>query len=136
MPQENGEIVKSNCHSPEINSFGICFLPDVLTRYKIKFSTRSTTQEVISLCKLSRICLVDAASAALILLLFKLLLSLCICCGNRSNGACVGDRFGWHKFNKDSRNAFSDCSSHNAGGTAASLYLFNMNYKYYNLLRA
>lgn len=38
---------------PDMNSFGICFLPDVVTRYRVKSSILRTTQEVISFCRLS-----------------------------------------------------------------------------------
>lgn len=114
-------------YSPEINSFLACFLPAVVTRCSVKFSMRSTTQDVINLDKLSKICFVDAAWAALLLLIFELVSlfgSVAACCGDeRSSGGCVGARFGWHRSSNDSRNLFSDCSSHSAGGTAASLYL-------------
>lgn len=97
-----------------MNSFGICFLPDVVTRYNVKFSIRSTTHDVI---KLSIIFFVDCICLA------KLLLKLGLfsfdgdgCCGGeRSNGAWLGARFGVHKSNKDSRNAFNDCCNHSAG---------------------
>lgn len=59
------ETKSEEIHLPDINSFGICFLPAVETRYRVKFSMRRTTQEVINLCKLSSICFVDAACAAL-----------------------------------------------------------------------
>lgn len=72
---------------PEINSFGIDFLPDVVTRYSIKFSIRSTTHAVINLLKLSKICFVEAACAALGLFIFVKLSLDVICCGDdRSNG--------------------------------------------------
>lgn len=38
---------------PDMNSFGICFLPDVVTRYRVKSSILKTTQEVISFFRLS-----------------------------------------------------------------------------------
>lgn len=113
-------------NSPDMNSLGISFLPDVVTRYSVKFSMRSTTHEVINLLKLSRICLVEAACAKLLWLTFELLslVGMVLVCGDvRSNGWCVGARFGWHKSNRLSRKANRDCSSHNAGGIAASLYL-------------
>lgn len=77
---------------PDINSLGICFLPAVDTRYNVKFSMRRTTQEVINLCKLSKICFVDAACAALgTIPKFKL---LSLVDGFRSNGECVAVRSG------------------------------------------
>lgn len=41
----------------------------------------------------------------------------------RSSGACGDGRFGFVKLSNSSRNELSDCSSHSAGGTDASLYL-------------
>lgn len=68
-----------------MNSFGIDFFPDVVTRYKMKLSMRNTTHAVISLLKLSKICLVDAACAALVL--FEALSLDGVCCGeDRSSG--------------------------------------------------
>lgn len=40
--------------SPEINSLGICFFPEVVTRYNVKSSTRKMTQADISFDKLSK----------------------------------------------------------------------------------
>lgn len=94
-------------------------MPDVVTRYNVKFSIRSTTQEVI---KLSIICLVNAVLAAKLLFTFELLSfgGVAWCggvagCGDRSNGGCADTRFGRYKSNKDSRNAFNDCCSQSAG---------------------
>lgn len=119
------------CHSPEINSLGIAFLPDVVTRYNVKSSMRNTTHDVINLYKLWRICLVAAASAILLPLpdgvpapMPPPTLPLSLAWGSRSNGACVGERFGWQKSSNASRNVSSDCCSHNAGGAAVCLYLF------------
>lgn len=72
-----------------MNSLGISFLPDVVTRYSVKFSMRSTTHDVINLLKLSRICLVAAACAKLLWFIFELLslAGMLVACGEvRSNG--------------------------------------------------
>lgn len=153
-----------------MNSFGICFLPDVVTRYRVKSSILRTTQEVISFCRLSStrrlagesgtappLCtdelllpdcgiVVDGFEAIVDPLLLpggvcggvdgtfddlivrKRWSSICISTRSsidyRSRGACDAGRLGWLRFSNDSRNELRDCSSHRAGGTAASLYLW------------
>lgn len=42
---------------PDTNSLGICFLPDVVTRYNVKSSMRNTTQALINFAKLSSVVL-------------------------------------------------------------------------------
>lgn len=113
-----------NCENqPEMNSFGICFFPEVVTRYNVKSSILRITQLVISFERLSRTC-------------FFIGDGICACVGVdapdwwpfrgfgvRSSGACVGGRFGLLSVNSVSLKLFNDCSSHIAGGTLASLYL-------------
>lgn len=109
-------------HSPEINSFGICFLPAVVTRYNVKSSILKITHAVINFDRLSRTRLFVGESSNWSD--FDKPTGFCDTMGDRSSGAWVGGRFGWLKFNNDSLNVFKDCSNHKAGGTAASLYLW------------
>lgn len=146
--QKVQEIVKSNQKklikkmenpkkfSPDINSFGICFFPDVVIRYNEKSSTLSTIQDVINLAKLFITCcfvgdigVLGDWSFKFVVLLFVDVFSdgdgVCWKFGVRSSGAWLGGRFGLLKFNNSSRNVLRDCSSQIAGGTVASLYLEN-----------
>lgn len=53
--QQKLQLIKRLEFLPEINSLGICFLPDVVTWYNVKSSMRSTTHELISLFRLAMV---------------------------------------------------------------------------------
>lgn len=113
---------------PEINSFGICFFPEVVTLYIVKSSILTITQDVINFEKFSKTLFVigELSIGGVVVpptgipVRFVGAVTLF---GVLPNGAWDGGLLGLLKFKRASLNVFNDCSNHKAGGIAASLYL-------------